>query len=284
MSDGYRFELTNPRDPGEMVQVSKLLRDVFPKARHLTPSYLDWLYAQNPDGEAVGCNAWCGTTLVGHMAAMPMQARVEGEEQRGLFMLKGAVLPAHRRRRLQSRISAAIFEESVHRGYRFCFGTGNRYSTVPLLTRFAMVRPLQVRLGFGTPARRREPPKPSIERLWNKPALDWRLANPEASYTIRSDDGALTVLGRTGMPGVAALLLSGTDQGDLEPRERGAIGPLRVWIGLHPGIAWERSAFAPIPHSLRPSPLNLVFKDLTGGGLLPDPDRVVFRAIDFDAY
>ena len=35
---------------------------------------------------------------------------------------------------------------------------------------------------------------------------------------------------------------------------------------------------------LRPSPLNLFFSDLTGGGFAPDPDRLIFQALDFDAY
>lgn len=284
MDDGYRFELTNPDDAMELARISALLREVFPKARHLSPTYLDWLYARNPDGKAIGCNAWHGETLVGHMAAAPMRGLVEGEARPGLFMLNGAVAASHRQKRLQSRISAAIFEACVRGGYAFCFGTGNRYSTVPLLTRFKMVRPLEARIGFGTPARRERPTAPSFERLWSEEALAWRLANPEAGYRARSHEGRLIVTAPTGLPGISAILLSGPDSWNLASTGEAPGGPLRLWLGLDPDIDWSRSSFIPIPAALRPSPLNLVYKDLTGGDFVPDPERVRFRSIDFDPY
>jgi len=49
-------------------------------------------------------------------------------------------------------------------------------------------------------------------------------------------------------------------------------------------VDWSASAFLPIPMRLRPSPLNLVYKDLTGGSFVPDADRIVFRSLDFDAF
>jgi hypothetical protein len=39
-----------------------------------------------------------------------------------------------------------------------------------------------------------------------------------------------------------------------------------------------------IPMRFRPSPLNLIFRDLTDGRRILDAPKVRFRAIDFDAY
>ncbi|MEA3052747.1 MAG: hypothetical protein QOG72_1650 [Sphingomonadales bacterium] len=279
MADGYRFELLEHSERG-YAQVSKLLRQVFPKARHLTPRYLQWHYGQNPDGLAIGCNAFAGDELVGHMAALVFPCRLEGEARRGLFTVNGAVHPAHRGRRLQSRISAAMFEEAARLGFAFCFATGNKWSTGPLLTRFKMVRPLDARLGFGLP-RWREPDRgPSFERIWSQEAVSWRLANPEARYGAVRRDDQINVVSATGLPGVGAILYSGPGIADLGP----PLGPLRVWLGLDPRIDWRGSAFRTIPVSLRPSPLNLVYKDLTGGAFVPDPDRVVFQGFDFDPF
>lgn len=199
-------------------------------------------------------------------------------------MLNGAVAAGHRGKRLQSRISAAIFEESVRRRFVFCFGTGNRWSTGPLLSRFSMVRPLQARLGFGMPARRQTEAQPSFERLWSPEALAWRLANPEASYAVGVRNGNFSVTAKIGLPGISAILLSAPDEWNGIERGGPSPTPLRLWLGLDPNLDWSRSPFLPIPRSLRPSPLNLVYKDLTGGGFVPDPDRVRFRAIDFDLY
>jgi hypothetical protein len=281
MDEGYRFEMLDPVSPGELASVSALLRRVFPKARHLTERYLAWQYAANPAGTAVGYNAWAGDALVGHMAALPMAARIEGEQRLGMFIVNGAVDAAHRRRRLQSRISDAMFEEGVRRGYAFCLSTGNRQSTVPLLTRFRMLRPLEARLGFGTPARAARAFEPSFERIWTEESLRWRVANPERRYAAQVLDGRLTLFADTGLPGIDALLYDGPGR-CAEEGGAGVRKGLRVWIGLDPALSWPASL--PIPKRLRPSPLNLVYRHLSGGGFLPDPERIVLSGLDLDAY
>lgn len=282
MADRYRFEMLEHSER-DYARISKLMRQVFPKARHLTPGYFEWHYGANPDGRAIGCNAFAGDELVGHMAAIVFPCHLEGDRRRGMYTVNGSVHPDHRGRRLQSRISAAMFEEAARLGYAFCFATGNKWSTGPLLTRFNMVRPLDARLGIGLPRRREPDREPSFERLWSEEALRWRLANPEGRYsTVRTGD-RLSILSATGVAGVGAILHQGPALANLS-RPGPAPGPLRVWLGLDPGVDWRGSAFLPIPARLRPSPLNLVYKDLSGGGFVPDPDRVIFRGIDFDAF
>lgn len=282
MADSYRFEMLEHSERG-YERVAKLMGQVFPKARHLTPRYFEWHYGRNPDGQAIGCNAFLGDELVGHMAAHVFPCRLEGEARRGMYTVNGAVHPAHRGRRLQSRISAAMFEEAARLGYAFCLATGNKWSTGPLLTRFKMLRPLDARLGLGLPRRRETAPSPSFERIWSDEAIAWRLANPEGRYSAVQSGGEAAILAATGLPGLGAILHQG-------PQRRGAAafgpapGPLRLWLGLDPGLDWKGSAFLPIPMRLRPSPLNLVYKDLTGSGFVPDAGRIVFRGLEFDAY
>lgn len=282
MADEYRFEMLE-HDSRGYERVSKLMREVFPKARHLTPRYFDWHYGRNPDGKAIGCNAFLGDELVGHMAAHVFPCRLEGEERRGMYTVNGSVHPLHRGRRLQSRISSAMFEEAARLGYAFCLATGNKWSTGPLLTRFKMLRPLEARVGFDLPSRLEPAPAPSFERIWSDEAVSWRLANPEGRYSAVRSGGEAAILAETGVPGLGAILHQ--RRGRDRPSGPGpAPGPMRLWLGLDPGLDWKGSAFLPIPMRLRPSPLNLVYKDLTGGGFLPDPDRIVFRGLDFDAY
>lgn len=284
MDDGYRFELMDPTSPRELASTSRLLRRVFPKARHLTPDYLRWQYADNPDGAAVACNAWLGEELVGHLGGVTMAGQVEGEPKRGVFLLNGAIDAAHRGKRLQSRISDAIFAEALRRGFVFSFGSGNRWSTGPLLSRHKLLHPLEVRIGFGRPRRRKDATAASFKRLWSEDSLRWRLANPERRYKVREGRQGVTVYAPTGVPGIDAILYESADLSagiEVSGREPAAA---RLWLGLDPGIDWRRSTFVTIPQRLRPSPLNLVYRDMTGGGFVPDPDRVVFTAFDFDPY
>jgi GNAT superfamily N-acetyltransferase len=278
----YALELLRP-DATAFEAVSALLRLVFPRARHLSPAYLAWLYAANPDGEAVAFSAFAGGELVGHLGGMAMTARIDGEIRRGLLLLNSAVHPGHRRRGLMSRLSEAIFAEGERRGFAFSISTGNRWSSKPLLTRYKPIGRLEARIGLGWPQPRRQAIVPSFERLWSDEALRWRLADPERSYVVRREAGTLAVLAGTGFPAIAALLYRGPGPADLASPGP-APGPMHLWLGRDPNLEWRRSPLLPIPHWLRPSPLNLFFRDLTGGGFVPDPARLVFRALDFDAY
>ena len=282
MDDGYRLERLDPGSPAELARVCALLRRVFPKARHLTERYLAWLYAANPAGSALGYNALADDEIVGHLAAVPMAARIEGEPRLGMLLLNSAVDAAHRRRRLQSRMSDRMFEEAPQLGFAFCLSTGNRFSTPALLTRLRMLRPVDAKLGLGMPVRRERRFRPSFERNWTAESLRWRLANPERRYSAHAAGNTLSVTAATGLLGIEALLYHGTNLPGLEESGPARPGGLRVWLGLDPALSWPASL--PIPQRLRPSPLNLVYRDLSGGGFLPDPARIVLSGLDFDAY
>ncbi|HEX6041859.1 GNAT family N-acetyltransferase [Longimicrobium sp.] len=268
----------------ELEEVSGLLRRVFPHAPHLTPAYLRWLYVENPDGRALGYNAYHEGRLVGHCAGQPLTARVEGETLRGILLVNAAVEPGHVRRNLTRRTTDPMFDQAARAGYAFSIAVGNANSTLPLLTRFVMVGPLEARVGLGLPRRRGTRTAPSWERVWSGDAIRWRLANPERPYTVRNRAGRAAVTAPAGRAGFGAVLYDGADGWGLADTGGRPAGPLRVWLGRDPAVEWGRSPFVPLPMKLRPSPLNLVFKDLTGRGLHPDAARVVFRAIDFDAW
>lgn len=282
MPDPYRFE---PLGPGadEIERISAHLRRTFPKAPHLTPRYLAWQYGENPDGAALGRTIYAGETLVAHLAAVPMRARIEGEMLQGILLVNSAGHPEHRRKGLQIRMLDAICEEAAGLGHSFCLGAGNWSSTPPLLTRLAMVRPLDARVGFGRPRRSRPASRPSFERIWSDEALAWRLRDPERRYGVTPSKDGIQVTASTALPGITAILYEGVGGPGLAAPEP-VRAPLRLWLGLDPRIDWRGSPFAPIPERLRPSPLNLAYRDLTGGGFVPDADRVIFHALDFDAY
>lgn len=270
----------------EVAETSAFLRSVFPHAKYLTPAYLRWQYAENPAGPAFGFEARRDGRLIAHFAALPMIAGIEGIARRGALVVNGAVDPAHGGRKVAKETMARLYAEAPDHGFDFLIAVGNANSTGPLLNRWRLVGQLEARIGFGRPRRLVDAPTPSFERLWTDEEIAWRLADPERRSRVCRRGGAIEVKVPSGRPGIAVILYDGPDRWALERRaERERAGaPLRLWIGLDPRIDWSHSRFFPIPQLLRPSPLNLVFKDLSGSSLFPDPARMLFRAIDFDAF
>ena len=58
--------------------------------------------------------------------------------------------------------------------------------------------------------------------------------------------------------------------------------PMKLWIGLDERFDWKGKLYKDIPMRFRPSPLNLIFKDLTGSGSTLKAEEVRFQALDFD--
>ena len=82
-----------------------------------------------------------------------------------------------------------------------------------------------------------------------------------------------------GIKAVVSLNTEKLDPGNI----RKSATPLRLWIGLNPGIKL-RGVFVDVPQRFKTSPLNLIFKDLTGKLPLFDKSEIFFELLDFDVY
>ncbi|MCX6297320.1 MAG: hypothetical protein NTX97_14920 [Bacteroidetes bacterium] len=107
------------------------------------------------------------------------------------------------------------------------------------------------------------------------------MANPESKYRI-SDNTLYTA---TDKVGIKAILLKLPEAISLNDNNMN-IGfcPVNLWIGIDASINWAGSLYFNIPDSMRPSPLNFIFKDLTKENRKLDFKNVRFNAFDFDAY
>lgn len=113
--------------------------------------------------------------------------------------------------------------------------------------------------------------------------MAWRLRHPAYSYSLKKERGHGLVLSQWKQFG-ARYVLGVRDFSLVEgvlPTEPASINR-KVWIGLDPFMRWDGAAYVNIPIRLRPSPLNLIFKDLTGLGRVLDPRQVRSDAMDFD--
>jgi GNAT superfamily N-acetyltransferase len=273
-------------DPATLAKYGALFAACFPGTDKFTPAYLDWLYVANPDGAAVGYDAWDGERLAAHYVCVPARAWVEGQEVRVLLSLNTATHPDYQGKGLFTKLAAMTYEAGAQAGFDGCYGVANANSTPGFVRKlgFQLVRPLEARVGLG---RLRHAPKPaaqslSFERSWSPEALAWRCANPHNRVHGRNGGKRLQfhAAALNGVPAYAEL-----EKANLGVPPNGqSASPIRLFIGLAPDASSRYWNYASIPTRLRPSPLNLIWRTFTPRVPQLDAARIQFTFLDFDAY
>jgi hypothetical protein len=269
----------------ELNACNELLCKVFPKSEAYNDAYIGWEYLHNPEGEIVGFNAWKEKEIAAHYVAQPLLASINGGEYKGLLSLNTATHPDHQGKKLFINLAEKTYDLAASKDYKFVIGVANANSTHGFINKlgFQLVGPLEAKIGFGKIHYKDLHNGYSFERLWNKKSMNWRLANPNTSYEVIDQ----TVYAPSGKFGIKVIMgkfneqLTGLSH-DISTSI--SINPLKLFLGIDRNIDWKKSSYYNLPNRFRPSPLNLIFKDLSGKGLKLDISSLQFRAIDFDAY
>ena len=275
-------------DPAILAQYGALFAACFPSTSKFTPAYLDWLYLANPDGAAVGYDAWDGERLAAHYVCVPARAWVEGQEVRVLLSLNTATHPDYQGKGLFTKLAAMTYEAGAASGFDGVYGVANANSTPGFVRKlgFQLVRPLEARIGVGSlrHTAQAQASTLSFERSWSPEALAWRCANPHNRVWHREHGGrlqfhapAVGIVPAYAELGAATLPTSPKSQGP-------APSPLRLFIGLAPDASANYWNYPSIPMRMRPSPLNLIWRAFNARSPQLDPARIQFTFLDFDAY
>lgn len=244
--------------------------------------YLAWLYRDNPWGEAVGFDAYAGDELVAHYVTIPVEAMLDGAASKGLLSLNTATHPAHQGKGLLTRLGEETYARAHELGYEFVVGVANANSTHGMTRKlgFQLVTPLDVLVGIGRFAASRD--EVGFALAWTEPALRWRMSRPHARYVVTAGEPSI-VYAHAHKLGILAYLTHAPPAliAALPPAPR--TQPFRMWVGIDPQLR-RRGVLAPLPDRLKPSPLNLIFRDLTGKQRRLRRDTTRFTLLDFDAY
>ncbi len=274
-------------DPATLARYGALFAACFPGTDKFTPAYLDWLYVANPDGAAVGFDAWDGERLAAHYVCVPARAWVEGKEVRVLLSLNTATHPDYQGKGLFTRLAAMTYEAGAGAGFDGCYGVANANSTPGFVRKlgFQLVRPLEARVGFGSLRHAPKAPAASLsfERSWSPEALAWRCANPHNRVHAR-DGGSRLQFHAPALHGIPAYAELEAGSVALRQADGKAAYPVRLFIGLAPDASSNYRNYANIPARLRPSPLNLIWRAFTPRAPQLDAARIQFTFLDFDAY
>jgi GNAT superfamily N-acetyltransferase len=272
--------------PAELEKVTALLRRVWPKNRRFNLPFIEWLYRDNPNGGAIGYNAFCEGEAAAHYVVIPFQVEIEGELRKSALALNTAVDERHRGQSLFRKLAEMAHQRALQAGVDHIVAIANANSTPTFLRHlgFQLVTPLDVRMCLTSP----RPSGVGIDwqwrRKWSTADLAWRLNNPGGHYWLAANADFSCVIGATKYPGVRAVLKVESEpvlRRQIEEQlPRRAAWPPLLWFGKCPELRFQ--AAIDVPAALRPSPFNLIFYDLTSRQTRLAPDRVHFEAADFD--
>jgi hypothetical protein len=280
----YKFELVKVDDIS-LIKYVKLLQEVFPKSKKFTFDFVKWQYASNPIGNIVGFNAFYGDELAGHYVTMPVYANINGVKKLGLLSLNTVTHASHRGKGLFTKLAEMTYKYAIDNEYEFVYGVANANSTPGFVRKlgFQFVAPLTVKVGLGKLPQKDEKDNFDFERIWAKEDVNWRLNNPEQPYFIEKKQIMVTT------EKITLNAIMGVFEDDLlkdfkSVNKYRKFGLAKLYVGINSSINWRNSLYFGVPNRFKSSPLNLIFKDLTGNNYQLDKERIKFQIIDFDGY
>jgi GNAT superfamily N-acetyltransferase len=276
--------------PAALPGVAALLKAVFPRAPRLDTEWLSWGYLGNPLGPSLSCTALAEDRVVAHVGGRWLRARLAAgaPPARGVLIHHAATDAAFRGRGLLVELIEAALSRAAAVGAEFAVAVLNANSFHAFVRRagFTALGPLSVRVGVGPlPLRDPAAPRPDFEPVREPAWLAWRLAAPGSPYRARRRSTGFELWADSGSFGIPVLV---GEEADAAAGERlqpfAARSPLRSFVGLDAARRFRGTAYVELPLRLRPSPLQLVFRPLAPAVVSPDPARVRFEALDFDAW
>ena len=284
-STEYEFRLQANTVP-ELEQVTALFKRVWPANRRFNFTFVEWLYARNPNGPAIGYNAFFAGELIAHYVVIPFLVDLHGQRVPSALALNTSVDERHRGQGLFRQLAERAHERAAEIGIDHIVAIANASSTptfvrhlgfrcVTQLNVEVLLAPIQIRPEIQTQWRRR----------WQVEDLAWRLSNPGGNYWRASNlSKNCHIVGTTKYPGVHAVLKVEADielrrQAETQLVRRANWRPL-LWFGKSP--QFSSAASVSVPLRLRPSPFNFIYRGLKSGSLAPEPEQVHFEAADFD--
>ena len=286
----YNFERITV-DEITLTKCQKLLDQTFSEWESTySYKYLEWLYKKNPAGHVVGYNAYTKDRLLAaHYATIPINAEIYNKKVKGLLSLNTATHSSHRGKGLFTQLAERTYNDAEKEDYDFVIGVANQNSTSGFIDKlnFQLVAPLDVRVGIGnTPPKNSNQDNTQFSTIKDNDFLQWRLNKPNSVY--RANQKNNTIYSKTAYPYFEAILTSLDSSQSINLEQVNLITEIKLsmklWIGINDSINWTLKPYFPLPNKLKPSPLNLIYKDLSGKLAELDRSQIIFEALDFDAY
>jgi hypothetical protein len=243
-----------------------LLKNSFAKFSP-TVEYLEWLYRNNPRGNAVGFDAFDGTKLIAHYACIPI--KLDGYSKNTLLSLNTATDPNYQGRGLFVQLAKQTFE-FYGEDFSNVVGVANSKSTGGFLKHLGFSGMGNLELRYGDLNRDQIGSK-----IYTEQELDWRISCPSKPLSARRLGSNMVLVESkfvTLGPSLKSIVFIKSE--DNSHRQRKTVGLTLDWRrGNIPSLK--------LPEKFKPSPLNLIFKPLQD---LELDVLSSFSFPDFDAF
>jgi hypothetical protein len=275
-----------------MEKYVQLFSQCFPSSSKFNISYLDWLYCRNPNGLAIGFDAWDGDKLAAHYVLIPIDANIAGLKKKVLLSLNTATHPNFQGRGLFVNLAERTYAAASGMGFGAVYGIANSNSTPGFIRKlgFQFLGSLDAKVGFGSLKIDfdRVVKESQFRTCWTKDSIEWRCLNPNNLVKITTKDNCLKAyapaMGR-GLLAYAEIVVSKEESTKFFLEKSVPIStPLRLYLGLSPDGTIKTKTYVNIPLRFRPSPLNFIYRSLSECMHKLEPGQISTTFIDFDAY
>ncbi len=270
-------------------KTASFLGDAFSRPSLFVTDFLGWQYVLNPCGKAIGYNAFTQNgEFAAHYAVQSFTAILNGKEIKAALSLNTATAPKHQGKKLFTTLAELTYKEAAEKGIELIVGVANSKSIHGLEKKLGFVNygPLNVAVGFNKPIEIFPDSKTSFQIKRTNEELEWRLSHPLKKYSLFQKNGALEVLSNSGYWNIQIQMAVFNNLSIptvlVESKQNRSL--FKVWLGLDPSFTNHPKGFLSVPLKLRPSPLYLSMKKLSGAVELPIRKEILFQAMDFDAY
>ena len=312
-------------DPDVVDKVKKLLSEIFHDPKFRSRDYLYWLYWGGPDGPACQQNLEFGGRCRAHYCLVPQKFANQGHTIPFGYSLNLAVGKELRGKGVFIDLATKAHAKAVKkRSVDAVITVANANSTPGFLRRlgFQLVAQLPVRIGlrpyashsgilshevnpaflesraFETICRRIDfSGGGGWQQRWSQDRLKWRLSSPAGRYVMHVGQHivAITTGKRAaGLPIAIVLRVFPMHEGaDADDRSRDLKTLLAAMCRAHGAFLYlyaglNRQVRVPgisVPRKILPSPLNLLYRPLTGQAPAKEAfEPAVYEFLDFDVY
>jgi GNAT superfamily N-acetyltransferase len=283
-----KFSIVNT-DPQSILRYVELFSVCFPNTKKFTIEYLLWLYKSNPDGTAIGFDAWDGDFLAAHYVVIPSAARIFGASVPVVLSLNTATHPKYQGKGLFTQLAELTYAEAARMGFCGVYGVANSNSTPGFVRKlgFTLIDKLDAKVGIGSIMNSNTAAMLDVqfELIRSVENISWRCSNPNNRIFRRLNDGKCEFLTSTfnNILTVRAEIFS-KNAPELNCDEDKLFSPFNLFLGFIPTRLLSKNIYLNIPDRLKPSPLNLIYKPIGKDDRIFKSGAIVFNFLDFDAY